>query len=53
MKELSNTITQSRELQQRCESARMQMQATRIDSHRLMCAGRVYKIGKAICIQQY
>lgn len=51
MKELSRTILRSAELQKQCESARKQMQATRIASHRLMCAGRVFKIRGKICVQ--
>ena len=50
---ISETITQSEELKRQCEAARKQLQATRIDSHRLLCAGRVYKIAGRICIQQY
>lgn len=47
---ISETITQSEELKRQCEATRKQLQATRIDSHRLLCAGRVYKIRGALCL---
>ena len=48
---VSEVITQSEELKRQCEAAREKLVATRIASHRLMCAGRVYKIAGRICVQ--
>lgn len=50
---ISETITQSEELKRQCEAARKKLVATRIETHRIMTAGRVYRINGALVLQAY
>ena len=53
MKEVSRTILRDADLQRSVEAVRKGMVATRIQSHRLMCAGRIFKKHGKICLQAY
>ena len=53
MKEVSRTILRDADLQRTMETVRKEVVAERIASHRIMCAGRIYKIKGKICLQAY
>lgn len=48
---IKETIITSEALQAQCAEVRKQLQAERIHAHRLMCAGRVYRIGGKLAVQ--